>query len=80
MNTVKETKLEPMKKFVKTLENNYEGIMMSFKTGITNAISEGINSVIQLARTRARGFRNLDNFKAMIYFLGNSEINSFHSF
>jgi transposase len=80
IQTVKETTLEPMKTFVNTLENNHEGIMMSFQTGLTNAISEGINSVIQLARTRARGFRNLDNFKAMIYFLGNSEINSIHSF
>jgi len=53
---------------------------MSFETGITNAIAEGINSVIQLARNRARGFRNLDNFKAMVYFLGNSEINSIHTF
>lgn len=69
-----------MKTFVKTLENNFDGIMMSFQTGITNAISEGINSIIQLARTRARGFRNIENFKAMIYFLGNSEINSIHSF
>jgi len=80
MDTVRATTLEPLKEFVKTIENNYNGIMMSFKTGITNAIAEGINSVIQLARTRARGFRNIDNFKAMVYFLGNKEINSIHTF
>ena len=44
------------------------------------AIAEGINSVVQLARSRARGFRNLENFKAMVYFLGNKEINAIHSF
>ncbi|TXD47382.1 MULTISPECIES: transposase, partial [unclassified Polaribacter] len=32
---------------------------------------EGLNSVMQLARSRARGFRNIDNFCNMIYFLGN---------
>jgi transposase len=80
IKTVMDTTLEPMKDFVKSVENNYDGIMMSFETGITNAIAEGINSVIQLARNRARGFRNLENFKAMIYFLGNSEINSIHTF
>ena len=80
MDTVRATTLEPLKEFVKSIENNYSGIMMSFKTGITNAIAEGINSVIQLARTRARGFRNIDNFKAMVYFLGNKEINSIHTF
>ncbi len=54
--------------------------MLSFKTGITNAIAEGINSVVQLAKSRARGFKNLENFNAMVYLLGNKEINSIHSF
>ena len=80
INNVQKTNLEPLKDFVKAIENNYEGIMLSFKTGITNAIAEGINSVVQLARSRARGFRNLENFKAMVYFLGNKEINAIHSF
>ena len=80
INNVQKTNLEPLKDFVKAIENNYEGIMLSFKTGITNAIAEGINSVVQLARSRARGFRNLENFKAMVYFLGNKEINAVHSF
>ena len=74
-----DTGLKPLNSFVNTVLNNYEGIMMSFKTGITNAISEGINSVIQLARTRARGFRNIGNFKAMIYFLGNDQIFNIHT-
>lgn len=73
-----QTGLEPLATFVKTLWNNYEGIMLSFQTGITNALSEGINSVVQLAKSRARGFRNMDNFKAMIYFLGNKEIYTTH--
>lgn len=73
-----DTTLKPLNEFVNTVINNYDGIIMSFKTGITNAISEGINSVIQLARTRARGFRNIENFKAMIYFLGNQQIYDTH--
>jgi transposase len=74
-----DTTLKPLNEFVNTVINNYDGIIMSFKTGITNAISEGINSVIQLARTRARGFRNIGNFKAMIYFLGNQQIYDIHT-
>ena len=70
--------LKPLNDFVNTIYNNYNGIMLSFKTNITNAISEGINSVIQLAKSRARGFRNIENFMAMIYFLGNSEIYATH--
>ena len=37
-------------------------------------------SVIQLAKSRERGFRNLENIKAVVYFLGNKEINTIYSF
>ncbi|MBD3374860.1 ISL3 family transposase, partial [candidate division KSB1 bacterium] len=30
---------------------------------------EGINSKIQLAKARARGYRNIENFINMIYFI-----------
>jgi len=63
--------LKPINRFVKSVKNNINGIMNAIKTGITNAVSEGLNSVMQLARSRARGFRNIDNFCNMIYFLGN---------
>ena len=63
--------LEPITKFVNTIYNHYNGIVKSIQTGITNAVSEGLNSVMQLARSRARGFRNVQNFIAMVYFLGN---------
>jgi hypothetical protein len=35
----------------------------------SNGILEGINNKVQLAKRRARGFRNLGNFINMIYFL-----------
>lgn len=63
---------KPMNRFVNTVCKHYEGIVNAMKTKITNALAEGINSIIQLARSRARGFRNIENFKAMIYFLGNN--------
>ena len=65
--------LKPITKFINTIYDHYNGIIMSIKTGVTNAISEGLNSVMQLARTRARGYRNPQNFIDMIYFLGNPE-------
>jgi transposase len=66
--------LKPITRFVQTFHDHYEGIIKSIKTGITNAVSEGLNSLMQLARTRARGYRNSENFKAMIYYLGNPEL------
>ncbi len=41
------------------------------KTGLTNAVAEGINSIIQRTKSRARGFRNVNNFISTIYMLGN---------
>lgn len=70
--------LKPLERFVNTVRNNYKGILKSIKTGITNAVAEGINSKIQMAKSRARGYSNMENFKTMIYFLGNSFDFDFH--
>ncbi len=66
--------LKPFKQFVGTLINNYDGVLKSITSKITNAVAEGLNSKMQLARSRARGYRNTENFMNMIYFLGNDFI------
>lgn len=66
-----EVELRPINQFIKSLRRNIEGVINSIITGITNAVSEGINSKIQLARNRARGYRNVNNYINMVYFLGN---------
>ena len=78
MENALKTCLRPIERFVKTVKNNFKGIVKSIKTGITNAIAEGLNSKIQMAKSRARGYRNMENFKAMIYFLGNKFDFDFH--
>jgi transposase len=45
------------------------GIINYTKHKITTRKLEGSNSKIQLAKNRARGYRNIDNFISMIYFL-----------
>jgi len=51
------------------LKSHWSGINNYFKSKLNNGILEGINSKIQLAKKRARGFRNIDNFINMIYFI-----------
>ena len=63
-------RLQPMKDFAKTLKYNWAGILNYFDSRLTNAILEGINSIVQSARTRAKGYRNVNNFIAMIYLIG----------
>ena len=56
-------------KFSKTVRSHLSGIINFVETHITNAILESINNKIQMAKRRARGYRNIENFINMIYFL-----------
>ena len=66
---VSESTIIPIKKFVAMIKTHWSGIVAYFDNGITNGILEGINSKIQLAKRRARGYRNIKNYINMIYFL-----------
>ena len=65
---VDEKTILPFKKFADTLKSNWTGIVNYFDADINNGVLEGIEK-IQLAKRRARGFTNTDNFINMIYFL-----------
>ena len=67
-------RLEPMKKFCATIRNHWSEILHYFEHPYTNAILEGMNSIIQNIKRRARGLRNDEYFKTMIY-LGCGKLN-----
>ena len=64
-----ESKIFPFMNVAATIRRHWRGIVNYIKSRISNGILEGINSKIQLAKRRARGFRNTDNFINMIYFI-----------
>ena len=66
-NWISRSRLAPMKKFGELLKNHWEEILNYFDHRYTNAIPEGMNSIIQNIKRRARGFRNDEFFKTMIY-------------
>lgn len=67
---VSKTSLTHMKKFVATLKAHWSGIITNFTCpGVNNGILEGINTKIQLAKRRARGFKLISNFIDMAYFV-----------
>ena len=66
---VMETDIQPFKQFVKTLKTHWTGIINYVKAKINSGVMEGINNKIQLAKRRARGYRNITNFINMIYFI-----------
>lgn len=61
------SRLASFKKRAQTLEIHWAGILAYYPHRITSAAIESINSIIQTARRRARGFRNFENLKAICY-------------
>lgn len=61
------SQLEPMKTAAKTIKNHWDGVLRWFTSSMTNGILEGINSLIQSAKRRARGYRTTKNYIMMIY-------------
>jgi transposase len=64
---MKRCRLEPMKDAAKTLDAHKENIINYFISGLTSAISEGINSIIQAAKRKARGYNTYAGYETMIY-------------
>ncbi len=56
------SRLEPIKKAAGTIKRHWHGVLRWFQSGISNGILEGINSLIQAAKARARGYRNIKNW------------------
>ena len=55
-----------MKSVARTLRKEREGILNWWKRGSTNSFLEGLNSVVQSARSIVRGFRSIAYFRTMI--------------
>ena len=62
-------KIHAFMDFAKTVRAHWSGIVHFVESRINNGILEGINNKVQLAKRRAQGFCNLNNFINMIYFL-----------
>ena len=63
-----ESGIIPFRRAVNTIKAHWTGILNYIESKINNGILEGLNSKIQLAKKRARGYRNIQNFINMIYF------------
>src|ERR1039458_10324054 len=53
----------------KTIRRHQYGILRWFVSGINNAILEGINSLVQAAKAKARGYRSDRNLATIIYLI-----------
>ena len=65
----KRSRLEPMKAVARTMERHRAGILAWFDSRISNGLIEGINSLIQAAKAKARGYRNSKTLKVVTYLI-----------
>jgi transposase len=63
------SRLEPIKEAAYTIKRHWDGVLQWFDSGVNNGILEGINSVIQAAKARARGYRTTRNIVTIIYLI-----------
>ena len=61
--------LEPMAGVARMIKKHTKGILNYFRKRLTSGVIEGLNSFLQAARARARGYANPETFQTMIYLL-----------
>lgn len=63
------SRLRPMVEMAGTVKRHWQGILNYIRSRSTNAVLEGVNSLVQAAKSRARGYRNVHRFISMVYLL-----------
>ena len=51
------------------VKRHWNGILRWFHIRIANGIMESVNSLVQAAKAKARGYRSTRNLKAIIYLI-----------
>jgi transposase len=63
------SRLKPMIQAARTVKRHWDGILRWSTSQISNGVLEAINSLVQAARARARGYRGTRNFIIMVYLI-----------
>lgn len=58
-----------MVKVAQMVEKHLQGILAHWKSGLTNAFMEGLNSVFSATKRKARGYRSTTHLITMLYFV-----------
>ena len=61
------SQITEMKKAAKTIRAHWDGVVAYLRTRFTNGAAEALNGIIQTVKRKARGFRTVEYFTAMIY-------------
>lgn len=74
------SRLQPIIDAARTIKRHWDGILQWFDSQISNGILEGLNSLIQAAKAKARGYRSTRNLVTIIYLIaGKLDVTVTHS-
>jgi hypothetical protein len=65
---VSRSRLKPLIEVARMLKSHLENILTYLRHPITNAVTEGLNSKLQMITPNAHGFRSFDNYRIRILF------------
>jgi transposase len=65
----KRSRLQPIKDFVTLVEKHWDGIIAWHANHLSNGLLEGINSLVQAAKARARGYRSKTKMITIVYLI-----------
>ena len=63
------SRIDPIIAAARTVKNHWDGILRWFESRIANGLLEGINSLVQAAKAKARGYRSTRNLQAIVYLI-----------
>ena len=63
------SRLPPMREAAYTIKRHWDGVLRWFTSHINTGVLEGINSLVQAAKARARGYRTTRNLITMVYLI-----------
>lgn len=63
------SRLDPIRDAARTIMRHRDGILAWFDSRIANGLIEGINSLVQAAKAKARGYRSTRTLKAITYLI-----------
>ena len=70
-----------MKNAAKSIKDHWEGVIQWFDSKINNGILEGLNSLIQAAKNKARGFKNVNYYRNIIFLVtGDLDFSKYNKF
>ena len=63
------SRLDPIIKAANVIKKHWDGVLEWKKSQINNGILEGLNSIVQAAKAKARGFKTFRNFRIVVFLL-----------